>query len=124
MFGMEMLFKAIGLDDAAIAELRGMLDPEKLKAGIGAANARLQRLEANVDLILSKIDALESRSIMTEMAAQGGQFMHPNVEKTLNDALLQMADDPFIINGECNERTADDRSGIESSGVGANGSAN
>lgn len=91
MFGIEMIFKAMGFDDAAIAELRALLDPVKIKALFAVASQRWEKLEKDVQETRAMIEALQARQGMSEIIAHGGQVLHPNFEKALNDQLLNGA---------------------------------
>jgi hypothetical protein len=104
MFGIEMLLKAIGMDDAAIAELRALIDPAHLKTQIQAARDEYAKVRADLDEIKSLLRDLRAHQGLTEIVAHGGQVLHPNFQKNLDDQLQDAAergDVAFVIEGEC-----------------------
>jgi hypothetical protein len=124
MFGIEMLFKAIGLDDAALADLRAMIDPAHLKTQIQAARDEYAKVRADLDEIKSLLRDLRAHQGLTEIVAHGGQVLHPNFQKNLDDALIagaERGDVAFVIEAEVDTdrlgkytpRTTQDRLAIE-----------
>lgn len=92
MFGIDMLFKAIGLDDAAIAELRAMLDPARIRAVLTSARGEFDAIKLQLDRIEARIDQLASRTALAEIVAHGGQVMHPNFQEHMDRSLMDAAE--------------------------------
>lgn len=89
---LEMLFKALGLDDAAVAELKSLLDPAKINAAIAAAKLEYAARVEQLDRIERAIEDLKTRQGMAELVAHGATAMHPNFQKNLDDQLTAAAE--------------------------------
>lgn len=98
MFGIKILFDALGVSEAQQAELRALLDPTKVKAALAEVAAwkrDMEKLirethEAMADL-QSRFDQLEHDVFQARQAAQGGTVQTPQQERALDAVLLQAA---------------------------------
>jgi hypothetical protein len=94
MLGIDMIFKAIGMDDAAIAELKTLLDPAKLKVALKLAQDRWEALETDVREMRAELaelrlvqEEIRNRTMMSELVSHGAQVLHPNFQRHLDKQL-------------------------------------
>ena len=123
MLGADMLFRAIGLNDEAAAEIKALLDPAKIKATFAQVGAEFRAIRKDAADTLeelrrvhARLDAIEQRACNAELIAQGGAVAHPRLAHEMNLLTQQVIDDHFRSQG-------DERDGSSDHGGTLNGNA-